>query len=85
MAAGDVCQHHGDASAYAPLTDGHKNVCSWLLGDAEVLTSVGTMQFDDYSKYSSSMFDPADRKQRHEEVFPQDCQAAFDLGKRLVG
>ena len=55
-----------------------------FIGPTELLESVGTMQFDDYSKYETSMFDVPERLKRHEEVFPQDLQKAYDLGKRLV-
>ena len=43
-----------------------------------------TLQFDDYSKVVAEAFDPAAKKQRREQVFPRDCDAAFDLGARLV-
>jgi hypothetical protein len=43
-----------------------------------------TWQFDDYSKYAADMFDVEARKRRHQEVFPQDCRAAYEMGKRLA-
>lgn len=56
-----------------------------VFGQAEVLVSTDTLQFDDYSKYDAAMFDPAHKRRRHEEVFPEDCRKAFDLGAGLVG
>jgi multimeric flavodoxin WrbA len=53
-------------------------------GNSETLQVADTLQFDDYSKYISSAFDPAAKAQRRREVFPQDCQRAFELGVRLA-
>lgn len=54
------------------------------LGDLEILSSYDAYQFDDYSKYHCPMFNVKEKKQHLEEVFPQDCQAAFAMGRRLV-
>ena len=55
-----------------------------MLGDTEVITAEDTMQFDDYSKYASEMFDGAAKKLRHETVFPQECEKAYEMGERLA-
>jgi multimeric flavodoxin WrbA len=55
-----------------------------MFGISETLQVADTLQFDDYSKYVSSAFDPAAKAQRRREVFPQDCQRAFELGVRLA-
>ena len=52
-------------------------------GSSETLLVTDTMQFDDYSKYVSSAFDPEAKARRHREVFPEECRKAFQLGKRL--
>lgn len=57
---------------------------SRFIGPAELIEANATLQFDDYSKYDASMFDVEDRIKRHNEVFPQDCQRAFEMGKRAV-
>ena len=54
-----------------------------VFGTCESLLVTDTLQFDDYSKYVSSAFDPAAKAQRHREVFPEDCKKAFEMGKRL--
>jgi hypothetical protein len=56
-----------------------------IIGEAEYVDASETWQFTDYSKYAADMFDVAARKRRHEEVFPEDCRKAFEMGKRLVG
>lgn len=55
-----------------------------FIGPAELLEAVGTMQFDDYSKYETSMFDVPERIARHRDVFPKDLEKAYDLGRRAV-
>jgi len=55
-----------------------------FVGPVEILNVTDTYQFDDYSKYSGSMFNPEAKKKRREEVFPEDCKKAFELGKKLI-
>jgi len=52
-------------------------------GSHEALYSFDTMQFEDYEKFVAPRFDAEAKRKRHEEVFPQDCMAAFELGARL--
>ncbi|WP_306423190.1 flavodoxin family protein [Desulforhabdus sp. TSK] len=54
-----------------------------IFGPCESLMSFDTLQFEDYSKYEAGMFDAAAKRKRHEEVFPEDCRKAFDLGAKL--
>ncbi len=55
-----------------------------IFGGSEYMCSFDTLQFDDYSKVLATRFDPVKKKKRHDEVFPVDCQKAFDMGVRLV-
>lgn len=54
-------------------------------GSCELLASTDTYQFTDYSKYLSTVWDEAAKRKRREEVFPQDCARARELGIRLAG
>jgi multimeric flavodoxin WrbA len=56
----------------------------FLTGPSIWMAATETWQFDDYSKYAADMFDVAVRKKRHEEVFPEDCLRAFEMGKNLA-
>ena len=53
-------------------------------GTCELLLCTDTLQFDDYSKYESEMFDTEAKIKRHAEVFPNDCKRAFELGVRVA-
>ena len=71
-------------SMYKGLITGHVQNFSMLLGKTEYVTALDTMQFDDYSKYASEMFDGEAKRLRRETVFPKDCERAYDMGKRLT-
>jgi len=53
-------------------------------GACELLLSTNTLQYDDYDKYESEIFDKEAKVKRHAEVFPEDCIRAFELGVRMA-
>ncbi len=53
-------------------------------GSAVTMTSTETLQVNDYSKYHMAAFNENDRKNRREEVFPRDCEKAYELGKSIA-
>lgn len=55
-----------------------------VFGNCETLLSTDTCQFDDYSKYLATAWDPVAKAKRRQDVFPRDCQRARELGARLV-
>jgi multimeric flavodoxin WrbA len=55
-----------------------------IFGNAEKLLCFDTLQFDDYSKVVADRFDPAKKEKRREEVFPKDCEKAFQMGARFT-
>jgi multimeric flavodoxin WrbA len=55
-----------------------------IFGRCETLLSTDTLQFDDYSQYEVSLYDPIQKKKRRAEVFPEDCKKAFDMGARFA-
>jgi multimeric flavodoxin WrbA len=55
-----------------------------LIGESEYVMAYHTKQFEDYSKYAATLFDVVMIKKRHAEQFPKDCEAAFEMGKRLA-
>jgi len=59
-----------------------EGVMARIFGSAESLIVTDTYQFDDYSKYVNS-HDAAAKAKRRRDVFPIDCQKAFDMGARL--
>ena len=55
-----------------------------LFGSSESLCSYDTYQFEDYSKVVADLFDAEVKAKRREEVFPIDCEKAFEMGVRLA-
>ncbi len=55
-----------------------------LQAETRTLYACNTTQFADYSKYESSIFDPEEKAAYRKELFPQQCAAAYELGKSLL-
>ena len=55
-----------------------------ILGASDTLCSHDTYQFEDYSKVYAPRFDPEKKAKVRAEVFPIDCEKAFEMGARLV-
>ena len=75
----NMAAFHQDSSVAAS-----RGAMTRVFGNCEVLLSTDTLQFSDYSKYVSTAFDPAAKARRRQEVFPQDCGRAYELGAKLV-
>lgn len=69
---------------YDKIFAASQGVLSRIFGNCELLLCTDTYQFSDYSKYLSTGFDAKAKKKRREEVFPQDCNRAFELGAKLT-
>lgn len=59
-------------------------VLQMLFGASKSLFSYDTYQFEDYSKVVGDGFDPEKKAQRRKEVFPLDCEKAFEMGARFA-
>ncbi|MHB8870578.1 MAG: flavodoxin family protein [Thermoleophilia bacterium] len=70
---------HQDSSVAAS-----RGIMTHIFGSCEVVLSHETYQFDDYSKYVTTRWDPEVKARRRREVFPQDCRHAYELGTRLA-
>lgn len=71
---------------YTQLLHNYQQVMSRFVGPTEVFVSGNTLQLKDYSKtdWPWTLFDPEDKKQRHETVFPEECRAVFEKGAHLI-
>ncbi|HEY3276239.1 MAG TPA: flavodoxin family protein [Syntrophorhabdaceae bacterium] len=56
-----------------------------IFGASESLMSYDTYQFEDYSKIYAPRFNPGLKAKRRKEVFPLDCEKAYEMGKRVAG
>jgi len=76
--------NRADDSAYQSLFHNHVEIYERMLGPTRFVTAVDTWQFDDYSKYASSIFDPEKKAVRHRDVFPKECSNAFEMGASML-
>ena len=53
-------------------------------GHCECIVSTDTLQFEDYSKYESSMFNSQAKQHRHNTVFREECIELFRRGQLLA-
>jgi multimeric flavodoxin WrbA len=53
-------------------------------GATQSLYVTDTYQFSDYNNYVVTSFDAAAKAKRRKEVFPEDCNKAFDMGVRFA-
>lgn len=52
--------------------------------ETKTLWAYNTYQFSDYSKYESSIFNEPEKAAYRKEVFPKQCEEAYEIGKALV-
>ncbi|MCX5804284.1 MAG: flavodoxin family protein [Proteobacteria bacterium] len=62
----------------------NERVLQMLFGASESLLSFDTYQFKDYSKVVAGRFDPEKKAKGRKEIFPKDCEKAFDMGARFA-
>jgi multimeric flavodoxin WrbA len=53
-------------------------------GACELMLSTDTLQYSDYDKYESEIFDKNAKIKRHADIFPKDLKRAYELGVRMA-
>jgi len=69
---------------YDEMLKRYQGTLGTFVGPTKILISSDTLQVKDYSRYNWTMFNPEAKKARHEAVFPEDKQKAFNLGAQMV-
>jgi len=69
---------------YSDLVKRYKGSMEAFIGPTQTLVSGNTLQVNNYDKYNWTMFNPEEKKERRETVFPQERQAAFALGAKMT-
>ena len=69
-------------SMYLDKMKNYQQTLSTFVGPTEILIAGDILQLKDYSKtdWKWTLFDPEAKQKRHEIVFPQECQKAFEMG-----
>ena len=68
---------------YDQLFSRNELVMRMIFGHSESIMSYDTYQFEDYSKVVANRFDVDKKEKRRREIFPKDCQKAYNLGVAL--
>ena len=70
---------------YLDKMKNYQQTLSAFVGPTEILIAGDTLQLKDYSKtdWKWTLFDAEAKQKRHETVFPQECQKAFERGADL--
>lgn len=70
--------------AYGKVFETNTNLLKRFNGKVEQLIVTDTFQFNDYSKYATSMIDIEQKIQSKDIQFPIDCERAFNIGSNLA-
>ncbi|WP_094604189.1 hypothetical protein SPSIL_036250 [Sporomusa silvacetica DSM 10669] len=62
----------------------HEMILEMIFGNWETLFSTDTYQFEDYSQFVSDYFNPEAKAKQRAEVFPRDCEKAYEMGARFA-
>jgi multimeric flavodoxin WrbA len=62
----------------------YANLLGRLIGPSEFFSISDTYQFDDYSKYETSMFNVEEKIKKRDEEFPKACEKVFETGARIA-
>jgi multimeric flavodoxin WrbA len=81
----NVPEDQMEERGYAQHLGMNEMVLQRLFGSSESFFCFDTWQFDDYSKVVATRFDPDKKAKRRREVFPKDCEKAFEMGARFAG
>ena len=71
-------------SELLPFMEQIRQFMEMTFGTCELMTVNDTLHFDDYSAYTSSLFDSDAKIKHHREVFPHDLARAYELGRRMA-
>lgn len=71
---------------YTGLVENYRQTLDRFVGPTDTLVCGDTLQLKDYSKtdWPWNLFDADAKKVRHENVFPKECEKAFQKGAELV-
>ena len=68
---------------YGAMIKRYENNFNTFVGPCKTMICGNTLQVHDYSRYNWTMFDPEAKKARHEAIFPQEKEKAFQLGAEI--
>jgi multimeric flavodoxin WrbA len=79
----NVREDYLERIGYVQNFKGMEKLLERFFGESETLLATDTYQFEDYSKYVAPGIDAEAKAKRRQEVFPEDCRKAYEMGVRL--
>lgn len=81
----NVTEEYAESANYLSQINGFEGIVGRTFHrDPLIMHSYNTYQFDDYSKYETSVFSEEEKRKQKETQFPIDCEEAFAIGKNLL-
>lgn len=71
-------------AGYRKMLKGYQKSLDAFVGNTKLFIAGNTLQVKDYSRFNWTMFNPEDKKERHEKVFPEERKKVFALGAEMV-
>lgn len=62
----------------------NESILEMIFGASESLYCFDTYQFPDYAKVVADRIDAQAKERRRREIFPKDCEKAYEMGCRLA-
>lgn len=67
------------------LVKRYKAALDTFIGPTKTFVSGNTLQVGNYEKYNWTLFNPEEKKERREKIFPQERKAVFELSASVFG
>lgn len=80
----NVSEDSYDEIGYSEMILKYQNTLNYRVGPTKVMICGNTLQVKNYSLYNWTIFNPKEKMERHETVFPQEKEQAFSLGVEIV-
>ena len=80
-----IMTSNAEDTAYMPLLKKYQSVLNIFVGPTEIFACGNTLQLEDYSKTDWPWyFNPEERYERHEKIFPKEKEEIYKKGEELV-
>ena len=80
----NCAEEYYDKIGYDRMLANYRNTLDSMVGPTKIMICGNTLQVKDYEKYDWTMFDPEEKRARHETIFPDERKKAFSLGAEMV-
>lgn len=73
-------------TSYTHLVENYKNTLERFIGPTKTFVSGNTLQLKDYNAtdWKWTMFNPEEKIERHEKIFPEECKKVYNLALGMV-